>query len=176
MSKSPKIIVLIGYMGSGKSVIANRLANRLDLSFVDLDDFLEEKTDKSISQIFEEHGGLGFRNMERQVLHELLEETSNKVLSLGGGTPCYYDNMDIVLQKATNVIFLDVTVNVLVDRLWKEKNHRPVIAHLETKESLAEFVGKHLFERRPFYRKASTIIVVNRQSPDEIVQQIVASL
>ena len=176
MTNSPRIVVLIGYMGSGKSVIGNLLAKQLHLPFVDSDDCLESKAQQSITQIFEEQGELGFRKMERNVLHELLTDNQDKVLSLGGGTPCYFDNMDVITQHTSKVVYLDTSIQVLVERLLKEKNDRPVIAHLDSKESLTEFVGKHLFERRPFYRKAPIIIAIQNQYPSEVVQQIDDSL
>jgi shikimate kinase len=84
--------------------------------------------------------------------------------------------MDVITQHTSKVVYLDTSIQVLVERLLKEKNDRPVIAHLDSKESLTEFVGKHLFERRPFYRKAPIIIAIQNQYPSEVVQQIVDSL
>lgn len=176
MANSPTIVVLIGYMGSGKSVVGQLLAKQLNIPFVDADAHLESETQQTISEIFNQKGELGFRKMERQMLHELLNTSSEKVISLGGGAPCYFDNMNIILDKATQVVYLDVSIPVLVDRLWLGKNHRPVIAHIDSKESLTEFVGKHLFERRPFYRKSPIAITINMQTPDEIVSKILKKL
>jgi len=92
-------IILIGYMGSGKSVIGSKLSEALGIQFIDLDDAIESAEGTVISKIFESKGELYFRQLERKCLEQLLELPEPMVLSLGGGTPCYYDNMEFILQQ-----------------------------------------------------------------------------
>jgi shikimate kinase len=99
------------------------------------------------------------------------------VISLGGGTPCYGDNMEAIDQAAdAKSFYLRASVEVLLDRLFPEKMHRPVISHLETREALEEFIRKHLFERAYFYNQSDYIINVDELSPEEIVKRIVEKL
>ena len=164
-------IVLLGYMGSGKSTIGRRLAKSLNMPFIDLDHYLEEAIGLSIPQIFEQHGELYFRRKEHELLKELLAKETDFVLSLGGGTPCYAGNMDLVLQHTQNVFYLDVSIDELVRRLTRGKQHRPMISHLPDEE-LPEFIGKHLFERRPFYSQAPHIVKADNKDRDQLASEI----
>ena len=152
-----KSIALVGYMGSGKSYWGKKLANHLNWRFIDLDEWLEEyKLNASIGDFINENGELLFRKKEREALNELVELNEQYVLSTGGGTPCYYNNMDI-LNANFKTLYLDCSIKTLTDRLLQQKAHRPLIAHVSDNE-LKEFVAKHLFERRHFYSLASIII------------------
>ncbi len=165
-------IVLMGYMGSGKSTIGQNLALKKQLPFVDLDNYIEIKENKTINRIFEEKGKIYFRRKENQYLKELLNEKDDFVLSLGGGTPCYANNMELILtDKNTKSVYLQANINTLTKRLSKNKENRPLIANL-SEENLTEFIAKHLFERRFFYEKASVKIVVDEKSINEIVTEI----
>lgn len=168
-----KVIVLLGYMGSGKSVVGQLLSQLLGVSHIDLDYEIERQEKKSISQIFEEKGAIYFRKKEYEVLKELLLTEDLFVLSLGGGTPCYYPIMDQELRHPDIfTIYLDTSIPTLTHRLFEEKNHRPLISSVATKEELAEFIGKHLFERRPHYRKAKQTIRTDELTPEQIASQI----
>lgn len=156
--------VLIGYMGSGKSTLATRLAQEWNLPLLDLDQELEQKLEASIPEIMQEKGEIYFRKQERQMLEKLLIK-ENYVLSTGGGTPCYYDNIDLINSQATSV-YLSSSVKVLVQRLEKERLSRPLLAHLEASE-LPEFVAKHLFERARFYQQAHLTIPSTRPGVEE---------
>ena len=134
-------IFLTGFMGSGKSYAGKRLAERLDFSFIDLDEYLEEKENCSISSIFQEKGEAHFRNLERQYLHEMIQY-EQIIISTGGGTPCFFDNMNWINNNGVS-IFLQTSVEVIVQRLQKEKDHRPLIAGL-SKEELSQFVSQKL--------------------------------
>lgn len=167
------IISLIGYMGSGKSTTGQDLAKTLGYEFIDLDNYIEEKYELSVSEIFEKFGELGFRKREKEALHEVLHKT-NIVLSLGGGTPVYYDNMDVINQNSLS-FYLRLPVFFLAKRLENKKDKRPLIAHLNN-EDLTEFVAKHLFERNPYYNKAHHIISITSQSPSEVLNEIMIKI
>lgn len=164
------IVVLVGYMGSGKSTIGQALARELGLPFVDMDSYIENRLEQPISEVFRTRGELYFRRTEHELLGELLDEGEPMVLALGGGTPCYAGNMDLVLEHTPNVVYLQLSVGALARRLEHEKAHRPLIAHLPDEE-LPEFIGKHLFERSPFYSKAP-ITIIGEQPAGAVVEEI----
>ena len=170
-------IVLLGYMGSGKSTIGKLLAERVNYNFIDLDDEIEKLENKKVSQIFDENGVIYFRKLENEVLKALLKSEKNIILSLGGGTPCYFEAMQYLNSRAdVHTVYLDVSIPELVRRLFPKKSTRPLIENIITQKELTEFVGKHLFERRQFYRKAKTIISVNELLPKQVVDKIESSL
>lgn len=164
-------IVLVGYMGSGKSTIGKLLAKELKSSFLDLDDVIEQRLGDSISNVFKAKGELFFRRKEHEYLNALLMGQRQFILSTGGGTPCYSGNMETMLDLADHVIYLKLSIPGLVKRLLKEKEHRPLIRDIEDKE-LPEFIGKHLFERNNFYLKASKVIECDNKDPNTIVDEI----
>ncbi|MBL7781677.1 MAG: shikimate kinase [Saprospiraceae bacterium] len=144
-------IFLIGFMGSGKSYWGQRLAEVLHVPFVDLDADIVASTGKSIAEIFAEQGESGFRALERQHLQVLIS-ASPTVVATGGGTPCFFDNMDQMNAHACT-IFLDVPVEVLAKRLSSEMQKRPMLAGLEP-EQLPEFIEQMLEKRLPYYKLA----------------------
>ncbi len=166
-------IVLLGYMGSGKSTIGKLLASQISFSFFDLDNEIEKLENKSVNQLFKEKGDIYFRKVENEVLQKIINSDESLVLSLGGGTPCYFNTMDF-LNSIENVetVYLDVTIPELADRLFSNRSLRPLIKDISSKGDLLEFIGKHLFERRQFYREAKTIISVQQDSPNETSQKI----
>jgi len=165
-------------MGSGKTYVGEQLAGVLDYHFIDFDSHIEEKESNSIPEIFKEKGEIYFRKKESQYLRELLSGSIDKiVLSLGGGTPCYSGNMDFVNSLGlVKSIYLKCSIANLTDRLFYEKDKRPLITHLKTKEELTEFIGKHIFERNPFYNKAEITIHADSKSAKEIIESIVMNL
>lgn len=170
-------IFLTGYMGSGKSVVGRELAKILKYKYVDLDDQIELMQGKKINSIFEERGELYFRKLERQILEDILAEKDKMVISLGGGTPCYGDNFEIINNQGnTKTFYLSASVEVLTERLFHEKMQRPVISHLETREALEEFIRKHLFERAFYYNQSKVIIKVDELRVEEVVAKIVEKL
>ena len=171
------IVVLVGYMASGKSTLGKILAEKLNFEFQDLDDYIEKMENTTISAIFKLKGEVAFRMMETQYLKELLASKNNLVLSLGGGTPCYGNNMEVIL-KATNAksIYLKATIPTLVSRLKTEKSKRPLLAHIETDALLTEFIGKHLFERSQFYSLAEVTVTTDNKVEKDIVEELILQL
>ncbi len=163
-------ITLLGYMASGKSAVGRLLASKLELKFIDLDDYIEEKEGKIISDIFEENGEIYFRRKETEYLIELLSSEDSFVLSLGGGTPCYGKNIEVILSESVSV-YLRTNINSLFDRLINETNKRPLVARLK-KDELKEFIAKHLFERSPFYEQAQHIIATDEYQTEGVVDKI----
>lgn len=170
-------LVLLGYMGSGKSTIGKYLASHIDFEFFDLDHEIEKQEKKTISQLFVDRGEIYFRKREIEILNCLLESSQKMVLALGGGTPCYSNTMQI-LQKREDVItlYLQTSVDELTERLWHEKETRPMITHLHTKELLNDFIRKHLFERGFFYNQSDHTIVTDKKTTLEISEAIIAAL
>ena len=170
-------IYLIGYMGSGKTTIGQLLAKKLGYDFVDFDQFISQKENLSISDIFKSKGEIYFRKKEASYLKEILEETtSKKIVSLGGGTPCYGTNLQEIKDSGVTSIYLNVPVAQLTDRLWSAKDERPLIANQESKAALEDFVRKHMFERGFYYNQASNVIKVQDQSEAEIVEEIIVGI
>ncbi|MHA7842772.1 MAG: shikimate kinase [Winogradskyella sp.] len=171
------IVVLMGYMGSGKSTIGKNLATILNSNFLDLDDYISRKENTSIPNLFKNKGEIYFRKKEAFYLNEILNSKENIVLALGGGTPCYGNNLDLLINNAmVKLFYLKLSLSILVERLYNEKENRPLISHLKTKEELTEFVGKHLFERTHYYNQAPSIIVADNKSKKDIIEDILMSL
>lgn len=168
-------IVLLGYMASGKSSIGKRIAKSLNISFIDLDDYIIEKENQSIADIFSNKGEIYFRKIEHLYLKEILENEKNFILSLGGGTPCYANNMELIKNNKATSIYLQGNVLTLVERLIKKKAKRPLIASLSD-EQIPEFVAKHLFERRAFYELAEITFKIDQKKKKEVAKEIEASL
>lgn len=165
-------IVLLGYMGSGKSTIGKLLAKELKIKFLDLDSYIEEAEGIEISNIFSEKGEIYFRRKEASSLREVLSKEEDFVLSIGGGTPCYANNMVAISEMTDNGIYLSVGLGELVNRLSNEKTERPLIANIPDEE-LQEFIGKHLFERSFYYNQANHVVQCEDKSASEIVKVIV---
>ncbi len=164
-------IVFVGYMASGKSAVAKAVSKELNLDLVDLDTYIETKEQLSIPQIFEKHGEIYFRKKETFYLKELLQRTDSFILSVGGGTPCFGDNMNSILENAVS-LYLRATVQTIFNRVIHEKAQRPLVASIAD-ENLQEFIAKHLFERTPFYDRANHIVSVNDKNIAEISKEII---
>ena len=171
------IVVLMGYMGSGKSTIGKGLATVLNYRFLDLDDYLVDKEKASISEIFKTKGEIYFRKKETECLKELINNTENLVLALGGGTPCYGDNINLLTRhsKATS-FYLKLSIPLLTQRLFNERAKRPLISHLTSEDQLLEFIGKHIFERVSYYNKAHYSITTDHKSKEAITDEILMHL
>jgi len=170
-------IVLIGYMGSGKSAVGKQLASKLQILFKDLDNEIEILEGNSISQIFSDKGEIYFRKKEREILTDILTTEKNLVLATGGGTPCYSDVMNLLISdKDIITIYLASSLDILTDRIFSEKFNRPLISHLTTKEGLKEFIAKHLFERSQFYNQALYTLRTDSFTIEEVVKEIILKL
>ena len=164
-------VVLLGYMGSGKSVIGKVLADRLGVAFCDLDSYIEKKENATIDTIFSSKGELYFRKIEAVYLKELLEVEDSKIIAVGGGTPCYGDNLKFISEKSISV-YLKASVATLFERLQNETAKRPLVAEVG-EEQLPEFIAKHLFERTFFYDQAAIKIVTDNKSITRIADELV---
>jgi shikimate kinase len=168
------IISLVGYMGSGKSHISKILSEKINFKLIDLDKEISKRKKLTIPEIFEKKGEIYFRKLERETLEELLATQENLVLSLGGGTPAYYNNMEIIIHNSKS-IFLRASIATLSERISKQKEKRPLIANI-SEEDLPEFIAKHLFERNEFYSKAQFIVSTDAKEPEKIVDEIIEKL
>lgn len=168
-------IILLGYMGCGKSTIANKLSKIIQIPFVDLDKIIEEKTNLTINQIFETQGEVYFRKLEHEVFVELLNSPDNIIIGLGGGTPCYANNHELLQREDVISIYLKASIETLFDRLVTNKSKRPLIAD-KSEEEMKEFIAKHLFDRSFYYNQAQHKVIVDHKTIDETVADIVEIL
>lgn len=166
-----KKVVLIGYMGSGKSVVAKNLANQIGISAVELDEMIEKKCEMSIQELFSSKGELFFRKEEHQLFLNLLNDENDMVISTGGGTPCYFDNHQLLNGENVVSIYLKASIDTLYNRLLNGKQKRPLIANLNDNE-IKEFIAKHLFDRSFYYNQATYKVNVDAKTIDEIVAEI----
>ena len=166
-------IFLIGYMGAGKTTLGKAFARAMGLTFVDLDWYIEERFHKTVSQIFTERGEEGFRELEKRMLHEA-SDFENVVISVGGGTPCFFDNMEYMNQVGETV-FLDVDNKVLFRRLKVAKHQRPLLSN-KTDEELMTFIQEALEKRLPYYTKAKYVfngeLLENRRQIQQSVERL----
>lgn len=165
-------IFLIGYMGAGKTTIGKVLARRLNLSFIDLDLFIEQRYHKSVSVLFNEKGESKFREIERLMLHEVAE-FENVIISTGGGTPVFYDNMEF-MNRTGCTIYLEVACDLLTDRLLKNSDKRPLIAG-KSADELRAFITSNLERRLPYYENAKIRVSIDdeKESIEEIVLRVI---
>jgi len=162
-------IFLIGFMGSGKTSFGKKLAKRLNLSFIDLDQQIEEKYKLSIPFIFEKFGEPVFRDLETSMLGSITEK-DNFVLSCGGGTPCFNSNIDIINNSGIS-IYLKMNERTLISRLQNSHKKRPLLDNLENEELITE-VHKLLQQREGFYNQAKHIINGININIDDIINEI----
>ena len=161
-------------MGSGKTLVSKELSILNNFKIFDLDTEISKQNNRSITEIFKEKGEIFFRKTEKEVLEKILSTEKNIILSLGGGTPCYYNNIDSINEKTISV-FLKTNVKNLAQRLSSEKDKRPLIQNISN-EDLPEFIAKHLFERNPFYNQAKITINTDNLSAREIAEEILTQI
>lgn len=159
-------------MGSGKTHVARLLAKALKKRFIDLDTYIESKKNKTITEIFERHGERFFRNLESEALKDLSQK-QNLIISTGGGTPCSERNQ--LLLSSGIVIYLDCNLRTLTDRLYHQKEQRPLIATIKTKGELYSFIRDMLKERKKWYQ-INTLKVKNNSSPKELIDRLLQFL
>jgi shikimate kinase len=163
-------IYLVGFMGSGKSTLGRKLAKLLSLNFIDLDKYIEERYFKTISLIFSEEGEKGFREKERHSLQEV-SQFENVVIGTGGGTPCFFNNME-VMNLSGFTVYLAPDTETLATRIIKSKNERPLVSG-KSKEELITYIDHTLEKRSPYYEQSAIIIRgINNLKPELVIQEI----
>ena len=162
-------IFLIGFMGSGKTTVGKKLAAKLNLQFMDLDKLIESRYNKTISDIFETEGEKSFRNKETHLLEEL-SHADSYVLSTGGGTPCFNNNMNLINSMGIS-IYLKMSQSALFSRLKHSRDSRPLIKNLNNGE-LKKYINIKLKEREEYYENAHFIINALNVKLKNIIQLI----
>lgn len=166
-------ILIIGYMGAGKTTLGKVLAKELGLPFYDLDWYIESRMMKTVPQLFAERGEEGFRKVEHNMLHEVAE-FENVVISCGGGTPCFYDNMEYMNAQG-DTVYLKASPEVLYAHLQMGKVERPLLKN-KTREEMQAFIQEQLAEREKYYTKARHIFNVDLLDNYEKIQTSVNNL
>ena len=170
-----KKIILLGYMGCGKSTIAVALSNSIGIPFVDLDKEIEAKVGLSIDAIFKKYGEIYFRKLEHEVFIDLLNNSKQLIIGLGGGTPCYANNHELLKGANLVSIYLKASIDTLFHRLNHNKSKRPLLAD-KSEGEMKEFIAKHLFDRSFYYNQAEYKVVVDDKTIKQTVLDIVAIL
>lgn len=166
-------VFLIGYMGAGKTTIGRRLARKTGLIFYDLDQYIEARMHRTVARIFADEGEEGFRRIERAMLREV-GEFENVVISCGGGTPCFYDNMDHMAAQGVT-IYLRCTPDVLAAHLHMSHTVRPLLLG-KSDEELLRHIEKHLAEREPYYLRAAFCIETGVLGSRDAIERHVDSI
>ncbi|WP_163398882.1 shikimate kinase [Flavobacterium fluviatile] len=170
-----KKIILLGYMGCGKSTIAQSLSKTTHIPFLDLDKCIEKRAELSINEIFEQYGEIYFRKLEHDIFLELLQSSENSIIGLGGGTPCYANNHELLKRDDVVSVYLKASIDTLYNRLVYNKSKRPLIANMD-EEEMREFIAKHLFDRSFYYNHAQHKVSVDDKTVEETVQDILKIL
>lgn len=163
-------LFLIGFMGSGKTHWGHLLSEHLHIPFFDLDAVIEDAEGRSIAAIFDEQGEEHFRMLERDHLATLIEQHADMILSCGGGTPCYFKNID-AMKNAGTVVWLNTAVDAIVERLRKEKAKRPLVRDISD-EGLRSYIQKKMNDRRIFYEQAQVIVQEDQVDFDALLKAI----
>jgi shikimate kinase len=149
-------LFLVGMPGAGKTTLGRALAQHLRLPFVDLDAFIAELAGQPVADILEEQGEYNFREMEHEALHHVLERPQRLVVATGGGTPCYFANME-AMNDHGRTVYLSVTVPELHRRLVHQAQHRPLLMN-RVGHSLELYLEQLLHEREPYYARAHGVV------------------
>ena len=157
-------------MGSGKSTVGKDLAKSLGLTFIDMDDYIEERNFKSIPQIFADDGEETFRLLEQKALLEL-SHFEDVVIATGGGAPCFFDNMEVIKSTGKS-IYLKASPRIIADRLRHSKTERPLITG-KSDEALISFIDETLAKREKWYLQANVVLRFDHDlTPAEVLQAI----
>lgn len=163
-------IFLIGFMGSGKSYCGRLLSEKLKIPFFDLDEQVVSREGKAITEIFASEGEEYFRLSEKEILYDITGLNENFVMACGGGTPCYFNNIEFMNNTGTTV-WINTPVDTLFERLIHDKNHRPLISKLSD-EQLKAYIKKKFADRKIYYEQASVIIDDEPLKLDALVKKI----
>ena len=156
-------------MGSGKSSLGKILAHKLNYTFIDLDDIIEEKAEKKITDIFKDNGEQTFREIEQECLVKTFSFI-NTVIATGGGTPCFFNNMEMMNQNGISV-YLKISSGILASRLLENPGERPLLAKYKSKQDLKNYIDSLLNDREIFYNK-SKLIVEDKITAKKIVELV----
>lgn len=163
-------IFLIGFMGSGKSYLGRQLGQKLGIPFFDLDEQVTTHAGKSIPEIFDTEGEEHFRLLEKEVLFMITESHDSFILATGGGTPCFFNNIDY-MNRAGTTVWIHTAVSVLFDRLVKERPGRPLIRNLSDDQLMA-FIFRKYSDRKIYYEQATVTIDEEPVDIDKLVETI----
>jgi shikimate kinase len=163
-------IFFIGFMGTGKTHSGRQLSEKLGIPFFDLDEEIVAHDGKSINEIFASQGEEYFRLLEKDVLHIIAEYHESFVMACGGGTPCYYNNIDYMNKEGLS-IWLNTSLDTLYKRLTQEKDKRPLIKELSS-EQLRGYIAKKFSDRKIYYEQASLVIDEEEAGIEKIVEKI----
>lgn len=162
-------VILVGFMGCGKSTLGRKLANALDLPFLDSDEQIEKGVLLSVGEIFGKYGESRFREIETDYIESLFVE-GEFVLATGGGMPCFNKNMERLNELGTT-FYLERSPKELAHRLKHAKEQRPLLEGL-TEEDLIEFIVQRLGEREETYKQANFVLSRDEQNPEKILEFI----
>lgn len=154
-SEKKDLIFLVGFMGSGKTTIGKKIARALKYEFSDLDQYIESVAAQSVSSLFEQQGEAHFRNLESECLHHY-GQRHGMVIATGGGTPCFHDNMDWMLEHGC-CVYIHMPEGALYQRLCHASPKRPLLAG-KTDEELRAFIHDKLMERESYYQRSHVVI------------------
>lgn len=160
-------IFLIGFMGSGKTHWGRKLSAKLNLPFFDLDSVIVEKEGRSVADIFADKGEEYFRFRENETLEAVTVERESFILSCGGGTPCFFNNIEF-MKKHGKVIWLNTSVDMLMERLGRERSSRPLLADV-AEEDLRRHIVRKLSERRMYYQQADVVVSEENTNLEELI-------
>ncbi|HPG11797.1 MAG TPA: shikimate kinase [Chitinophagaceae bacterium] len=163
-------IFLIGFMGSGKTYWGRQLSQKLSIPFFDLDEQVVSHAEKSIKDIFDQEGEEKFRLLEKDLLHIITESHDSFVMACGGGTPCYFNNIEYMNQAGTTV-WVNTDMDILFERLRKEKAERPLIRDLSD-DQLSSFITKKFSDRRLYYEQAAIKVGEEDVQIEKLVEEI----
>jgi shikimate kinase len=163
-------IFLMGFMGSGKSYWGRMLSQKLQVPYFDLDEQIVNAGGKSINEIFESNGEEYFRLLEKDTLHIITESHDSMVMACGGGTPCYFNNIEYMNREGTTV-WLDVPMQVLYERLIRERSRRPLLKDLSD-DQVRSFIIKKFSDRKIYYEQADIIVNEDPILLDSLIEKV----
>ena len=163
-------IFLIGFMGSGKTHWGHLLSEKLGMRFFDLDEQVTEHAGKSIPEIFAKDGEEHFRLLEKEVLYIITESHDSFIMACGGGSPCYFNNIEYMNQSGTTV-WINTAADILFTRLIKEKDKRPLLNNL-TDDQLKNFISKKYADRKIYYEQATVVVDDEAVKLDQLIEKI----